>query len=59
MILKKHYNGLNWPLFEVTCWKRMSRSKVTGSLGLQTGGIEYSRLGGDVQGSSFTVYVPE
>lgn len=44
---------------EVTCWKRMSTSKVRGSLGLQTGGMVYSRLGGDVHGMSFIVYVPE
>ena len=37
----------------------MSRSKVTGSRGLQAGGMLYSRLGGDVHGNSFTVYDPE
>lgn len=37
----------------------MSMSNVSGSLGLQTGGMVYSRLGGDVHGNSFTVYVPE
>lgn len=34
-------------------------SKVSGSLGLQVGGMVYSRPGGAVHGNSFTVYVPE
>lgn len=42
-----------------TCWNRMSRSKMTGSRGLQVTGSRYSRLGGVVQGTNFTVYVPE
>ncbi len=43
----------------MTCWKRMSRSKVIGSLGWHTGWKLYSTPGGAVQETSFTVYIPE
>lgn len=39
----------------LTCWNLMSRSKVIGSLGLQTGGRVYSIFWAVVQGISFTV----
>lgn len=42
-----------------TCWNLISRSKVMGSLGLQTTGTLYSWFGEAVHGISFTVYVPE
>lgn len=38
-----------------TCWNLMSKSKATGSLGLQTGGTVYSMFWAVVQGISFTV----
>lgn len=39
----------------LTCWKRMSMSNVSGSLGWQTGGMLNSPLGDAMQGITFTV----
>lgn len=47
--------GLRSKEDRLTCWNLMSRSKVTGSLGLQTGGTVYSMFWAVVQGISFTV----
>lgn len=39
----------------LTCWKRISMSNVSGSLGLHTGGILNFSFGDTTQGTIFTV----
>lgn len=48
-------NGLFVQISRLTCWKRMSMSNVSGSLGWQTGGMLNSPLGDAMQGIIFIV----
>lgn len=47
--------GMQVYVTRLTCWKRMSMSKVSGSLGWQTGGMLNSPLGDAMQGTILTV----